>query len=346
MTVAFAGFTDVGFPNTMVTGADWHDVQKAFGTHDAFMGHTHLKPEIVAGGTRRVRLLAGESVGSGVWSKSDATINVDLPSQSSGSKWHLIATERVWGGTPEATGTRIVQIPGTTNATPTIPALTRNKGNTWQTPVALARVQSGQTAPTALIDLRVIRSLGGAYTVYSDMALDTIQVPGVTAYNAATKRYYVSAYANTGGTLDWIPLLTEEQANSYEELSGASQFGQSESGWNSGSSVYQSILVRDQKRRFMSLSHSRIGPAITPIAGSGNVANMNIFRLLASSDRPKVQVPGTLRYQTSGGADLAGLATLWPDGYVQINSIVPATDIRGGGSGGWSTVFTASWYVA
>ena len=67
---------------------------------------------------------------------------------------------------------------------------------------ALVRISSTQTRPQEIIDLRPIAEEPGTYTVYDDLALQVIDRPGVTAYNAKTGLTYRRVY-NQNSAREW-----------------------------------------------------------------------------------------------------------------------------------------------
>lgn len=204
--MAFAGFTDQGFPGTIADSSDFLDLQRAAGRFDSFPFLTHMRASIVQGQTRTVAVSAGLSTGAGVSSEMEEVATVVLDNQPSGVRWDVIYVERVFGADAASTGTRVGVKKGT--SAPAVPALTRVKGAAWQTPIALAQIVAGETLPQRLIDLRVIAELGHAYTIFDDLALGFIDAPGVTVYNATTGAYHVRSYT-AGGARQWAKLSTE-----------------------------------------------------------------------------------------------------------------------------------------
>jgi len=124
------------------------------------------KVTTVGTGTRTVRVAAGAISGAGVTDLNDSPVDIALPNVTSGSKWFLIVANRVWETT---NATTFDYIEGT--STRQIPPRTVNPGVQDQQPLALVRIQAGQTLPQEIIDLRVIGSNNGVMVGFDELCL-------------------------------------------------------------------------------------------------------------------------------------------------------------------------------
>ena len=124
-----------------------------------FLGHSPCvatsadwKVTTVSGVDRTVRIATGTGYGYGVADVSDATVDVQLDTLSSGTtRWDAIVARRNWqpvGGT-----TSFVAVKGT--STKAVPTLSTSPGVQADQLLALVQVTGGTQVPTALIDCRM-----------------------------------------------------------------------------------------------------------------------------------------------------------------------------------------------
>ena len=207
--------TSIGYPNTIAPGsatALWH---AAAGRPYVFPAENQVKPNNPAVGTRRVTLSAGRFSGKGITDYNDAVVNLDLPAPVGSSQWFAIVANR-WvdeastpaSPIPSGAATRFGWVAGT--ATKAIPAVTQTPGTFDQQLIALALVESGQQYIRQLVDLRAIGDEGGVYTIFDQMALQTITRPGARAYNAVTGLTYECTY-DSARALDWRRIYTDRE---------------------------------------------------------------------------------------------------------------------------------------
>lgn len=109
---------------------------------------------------REIRIAPGSGFGSGVLDRTTATASLVLPAPASGSRWHLIAVRRDW----QNNLSQFDSIAGTDGAA-AIPARAASPGTSDDQPIALVRVQAGQSQPVEIRDLRVWGADGGAFAV-------------------------------------------------------------------------------------------------------------------------------------------------------------------------------------
>jgi hypothetical protein len=129
-------------------------------------GASDCKVSAVSTGTRTVRVAVGSISGAGITDVNDATVDIALPNVTSGSQWFMIVADRVWQTT---NATSFTYIEGT--ATRQLPPRTVDPGVRDQQPLALVRIQAGQTLPQEIIDLRVIGSNNGVMVGFDELCL-------------------------------------------------------------------------------------------------------------------------------------------------------------------------------
>ena len=129
---------------------------------------------------REVRIAAGSGFGGGVLDRTTETASLTLPAPSSGSRWHLITARRDWG----ANETTFDNIAGGTG-TAQIPARDTTPGTSDDQPIALVRVQAGQSQVVEIRDLRVWGGYGGAFAA-DELALQYLTQLGTIISLAGT----------------------------------------------------------------------------------------------------------------------------------------------------------------
>lgn len=135
-----------------VTAAEWAQLLPyAAGMQYGVKTFGSWRPTIGGAGDRAVTIGAGFGWGHGVVDRNDAPVTLNLPSVSTGSRWDLICARRVWASGGSTTFERVS---GT--LTPTIPTRLNSPGVEDEQPIALARVQAGNSAVAELYDLRCL----------------------------------------------------------------------------------------------------------------------------------------------------------------------------------------------
>jgi hypothetical protein len=124
---------------------------------------------------RGVNIATGSAWGYGVLDTSDATISLQGATVGSGTRWDLVVVRRNWSGTGGSTTVVIVQ--GT--ASKVLPSRNTTPGTIDDQPIALVQFTAGQSAPTAIVDLRCW-SRNGGLVARDDLALTYLKEPGAS----------------------------------------------------------------------------------------------------------------------------------------------------------------------
>jgi hypothetical protein len=124
---------------------------------------------------RGVNIATGSAWGYGVYDTSDATISLQGNTVGSGTRWDLVVIRRNWSGTGGSTTVMIVQ--GT--ASKVLPSRNTTPGTLDDQPIALVQFTAGQSAPTAIVDLRCW-SRNGGLVAKDDLALTYLKEPGAS----------------------------------------------------------------------------------------------------------------------------------------------------------------------
>lgn len=334
-------WTHAGFPETVADGADWHNaIGLGGGRSDAFMSVTDLRPTAQAG--RVVRLNAGEYVSGGVWSKSDTLINMTaLPEQLTAgtSKYHLVVLRKTYGATAATHVVTPVAIPG--SASRVIPAFTRTKGTTWDTPVALAKVTAGSTALTELVDLRVIAETTGVFTIFDDLALQLIDRPGAIAHNLNTGETWARVYNSSLG-LTWLPLLSKSE---YKRTFYDNDPGNRAGGWFQDGTWCEARQSSDGRTTQLQIVLRRIGATIVADDLTGSMPDTLMYTV---DDRykPLDQVVGSGLYYSPSRATYGCLVTLETDGRVFLRAGAPRADLADLSTAGVISIRASFTYIA
>lgn len=186
--------TSAGYDGS-VDEVQWAGLAAFLGTPYAVANSGDWAVTTVAGADRTVRVAVGVGYGHGVRDASSTTVDLQLPTIASGTRWDLIAARRNWQ--PAAGTTTFVVVTGT--SAQAIPAgRLVNAGVQDDQLLALVQVTAGQTVPTAVIDLRAQTSK--VLTVASLLALPN--APLGTVARVAGRDYYREP--NGAGTLEWL----------------------------------------------------------------------------------------------------------------------------------------------
>ncbi len=138
----------IGYDGT-VDETKWARLAPYLGQSYSVGGATDWRVEPVTGVDRTVRVRAGVAYGHGVRDDSDASVNVQLDTVASGSRWDTIVARRNWA-TNTTTPTFVKG--GTSQAV--AGGLNANPGLMDNQHIALAQITAGQQAPTAVVDIR------------------------------------------------------------------------------------------------------------------------------------------------------------------------------------------------
>ncbi len=138
--------TNVGYQGT-VDEQQWAALSSLLGSDYAVA--SGLAITAVAGQDRTVAIAPGSAYGRGVLTRSDAQATLQLGAIGSGSRWDAIVLRRNWGTDTSA----FAVVPGSSSEQ--IPAgIQSSPGVLDDQVLALVQVTAGQTAPTAIRDLR------------------------------------------------------------------------------------------------------------------------------------------------------------------------------------------------
>lgn len=168
--------TSVGYDGT-IDEVQWAEMIKKVGASDyGVVGGGDWRVTGTAGVDRTVTIAAGKAWGHGVFDTLTSATTIQLDTVASGYRWDLVAIRRDWTGTGGAS--TIVKVNGTT--TKGIPAARlTGPGVTDDQPLALVQITAGQSAPTAILDLRVFAGNGGM-TARDEMVLTYLKQPGAS----------------------------------------------------------------------------------------------------------------------------------------------------------------------
>lgn len=150
MTITSYGYPAVGASSGNIDAVAWSQLQEELGVAYSVQGLSDWAVTVVAGLDRTVAIAAGKGYGRGVFDVNSAPVNVQLDTVAgTGTRWDLIVARRNWT-TPvtvftKVNGTAVAGIPTGRNVGP---------GALDDQPIALVQITGGQTAPTAVIDLR------------------------------------------------------------------------------------------------------------------------------------------------------------------------------------------------
>jgi hypothetical protein len=188
--------TSIGYDGS-VNEAQWSKlVPLAGSSHYGVAGAPDWKVTPHATLDRGVSIATGSGWGHGVLDTSDATVSLQGTTVSSGSRWDLVVARRNWGGAGGLT--TFVVVPG--SASKTLPARNTNAGTLDDQPLALVQFTAGQTAPTAVVDLRCWARNGGMMAK-DDLALIYLKMPGAQVMiNGAQWNCELDANGNTSWT--------------------------------------------------------------------------------------------------------------------------------------------------
>ena len=186
-----------GYDGVIVTETKWASLSGFLGAPYGLTGSASWKVTSVVGLDRTVRIAAGTGYGHGVLDVSDATVDVQLPTVASGTRWDLIVARRDWQ--PPGGVTVFTSVQGT--ATRQVPAgRLAGPGVQDDQPLALVQLTAGQTTPTAVIDLRQFTRK--VTTMAADALLPTDAALGTVVCRGAQRDRLVLSGA---GVAVWLP---------------------------------------------------------------------------------------------------------------------------------------------
>ncbi|MFF2631952.1 hypothetical protein ACFVR6_03625 [Microbacterium sp. NPDC058021] len=149
--------TSVGYEGTIYE-AQWAEMMPLVGGRQYGVAGPGDWRVTVGGADRQVRVAAGRGFGHGVLDNSSTETVLSLATVASGSRWDLVVARRNWGTNTTSfavvTGSATRALPGGRAQTP---------GTLDEQPVALVRVQAGQSQVAEIVDLRVWGGDGGTF---------------------------------------------------------------------------------------------------------------------------------------------------------------------------------------
>lgn len=182
------------------------------GRHYGVLGGGDWK---VTAGTadREVRIAPGTGFGPGILDRTTTEASLVLPAPASGSRWHLIAVRRDWQNNES-----VFDSIGGSTGTAQIPARETTPGTKDDQPLALVRVQAGQSQVVEIRDLRVWGGDGGSFAadelvlqflsrlgtrvrisgVWWTRVLDALGNPQWSSFREPSRGVFVGATENVG----------------------------------------------------------------------------------------------------------------------------------------------------
>jgi hypothetical protein len=175
--------TSIGYDGS-ITEVQWAKLAAYLGRTPCVADAAAWKVTAVVGPDRTVRVATGDGYASGVLDTSSATVDVQLATIASGTRWDAIVARRDWTPTPGG-GTTFTSVAGT--SAQALPAgLLVNPGVVADQVLALVQLTAGQSTPTAVVDMRALPK--NAVTYPSTFSLPTAAPVGSTA-DVAGRQY-------------------------------------------------------------------------------------------------------------------------------------------------------------
>lgn len=185
--------TSYGYPGSINAAALAAWLPAAAASRFSVAGAEDWRVTTQGGLDRGIRINAGTGCGDGIMDITAEYETMALPLVESGSQWFLIARRRNWA-VPATTVP--VAIAGT--AAKTLPERSDTPGVESDQPLALCRVQAGQTVVQEIIDLRCWAGNGGV-VIADILARDYLARPGADVLlGSTTHRYTMGANSSWG----------------------------------------------------------------------------------------------------------------------------------------------------
>jgi hypothetical protein len=192
--------TSTGYPLTIAPGGPWANAHRSAGRRYTAETVGACKVTAVSGGTREVSIATGAIAGVGVRDLNDAAVTIALPSSGSVAYYCIVARRR-WNDDAGGNRTEFGYVSAGTSRV--IPTLARTPGTIDEQPLALVRINVGETAPAEIVDLRLIAEDGGVFSAYSDLALSDAERIGARVRVISSGLTY-ERVATTGGGAAWV----------------------------------------------------------------------------------------------------------------------------------------------
>lgn len=182
-----------GYPGSINAAALATWLPAAAAARFSVVGPDDWRVSVLGGLDRGIRINAGTGCGDGVMDVTAEYETVSLPLVVSGSQWFLVVRRRNWA-TPATTNLAVIA--GT--AERKLPARSNNPGFESDQPLALCRVQAGQTLVQEIVDLRCWGGNGGLVAADA-LALDYLDRPGADVRVGPVSYRYALAPDGTWG---------------------------------------------------------------------------------------------------------------------------------------------------
>lgn len=143
--------TSIGYDGS-VNEANWAALSALVGAQYAVQGFLDCQVQIGGTGDRAVTVRVGTAFGSGVMDTSNAAVNLNAGSVTSGARWDTVVLHRDW-----SSNTSIFRI-NAGGATKQVTRTDSTPGTLDDQPVALIRMIAGSTAVQEVVDLRMFSS--------------------------------------------------------------------------------------------------------------------------------------------------------------------------------------------
>lgn len=206
-----------GYPGSINAAALATWLPAAAAARFSVVGPDDWKVTVQGGLDRGIRINAGTGCGDGIMDVTAEYETMSLPLVASGSQWFMVVRRRNWA-TPATTVP--VFIAGT--AEKKLPARSDTPGQESDQPLALCRVQAGQTIVQEIIDLRCWAGNGGM--VAADLlALDYLARPGADVLVGTTPWRYVQG-ANS--IWSWVDTSSSGTTTGFVQAAGWSLVGE------------------------------------------------------------------------------------------------------------------------
>lgn len=299
--------TSSGYDGT-VDEVQWAKMARHNGVEYAVAGPGDWKVSAQAGIDRGIKIAAGTGFGHGILDVSDAEVTMQMNTVGSGSRWDLVTMRRDWqppGGTSvftKVTGSATKVIPG---------GRLYNPGVLDDQPIALVQSTAGQTAVTAIVDLRTKASK----IISADDLIALPSAPVGTIANVQGDWFERKLDATLNPA--WVSVLS---TNKLVTKTGTQVIG-AQVGWAMGAPLVNRALF-DGRTVQLDLELRRASNA-TEISPNSDVQIAQIDPSLT----PDRVIPVPMVYFVASGASYAGMMQLDTGGRLLLTSGYPDTTI-------------------
>lgn len=311
-----------GYPGTIAPGAAWAAMQYGMGHPVWARNYGAGRVNAVVGGTRQVWVNPGLFGAHGIVNDVTEAELLTLPTVASGYRYYLVVADQRWNDDGNGFRTEIGYVQGTTARA--IPIFIDNPGQRMQMPLALVRITAGQTAPTEIVDLRLITEGGGTYMIWDDLALGLATRAGVEVHNAATRVRRLRVHTASGAGDQW-QVVSEHQVR---QSRASSALSHGISGARSFDFRAERHPTGDYRNTTGALVcwqlEARLGPSaiIESTRADGGLADVRLVRIADPLFHPKHPTPISFVYNAEGGSgSFGGHAIVQPYGDITLISL-------------------------